>query len=92
MLVNFTIVKTNPATVILLGPDGKLVPAGSEGRFGDRDVIVGYEGDAYVEDATPGSVIEMQVGETICHYHLPAADGTSQQPKLGPLACERSDH
>ena len=91
-LVRFGVEKTHPAIVILLGPDGRPVPAGTPGKASGQaaDILVGFDGEAYLDNAPSGTVIEMEVGGVSCRYQLPAVDGASEQPRLGPLACDRS--
>ena len=92
-LVHFEVTKVNPVIAVLLGPDGQVVPAGTPGKINNQnaDVLVGYEGEAYIENATPGSVIQLETDGALCRYHLPAVPVSTGQAKLGPLACERSD-
>ena len=91
-LVRFGVEKTHPAIVILLGPEGRPVPAGTPGKASGQaaDILVGFDGEAYLDNAPSGTVIEMEVGGVSCRYQLPAVDGASEQPRLGPLACDRS--
>jgi outer membrane usher protein len=92
-LVRFGIVKTSPAVVVLMGPAGTLVPPGSRGRIAGstQDVIVGFDGEAYVEDVTKGAVIELKIGGVECRYVIPAAGETelATPVRLGPRPCER---
>jgi outer membrane usher protein len=92
ILVHFGVEKLQPVVAVLLGPDEKPVPAGTPGMITgkDVDVLVGFDGEAYIENAPAGTVIEMDVGDVPCHYHLPAVGASSGQAKVGPLACERS--
>jgi outer membrane usher protein len=90
VLVDFGLQRLHPALAVLLGPDGLPVPAGARGRIAGQDVelTVGFDGEAYIEDAKPGTVLEIDVGDATCRYHLPAAAATSAQSRLGPLRCE----
>jgi outer membrane usher protein len=92
-LVHFGVEKLQPAIAVLLGPDGKPVLAGTAGKVvgQNADVMVGFEGEAYIENAPAGTVIEMEVDGVSCHYHLPTLENSNTQARLGPLACDRSD-
>jgi len=92
-LVHFGVEKLRPAIAVLLGPDGKPVAAGTAGRIAaqNADVLVGFEGEAYVENASAGTVIDMNVDGVACSYHLPAFGSSNTQVRLGPLACNRSN-
>jgi outer membrane usher protein len=92
-LVRFGVQKLQPAIAVLLGPDGKPVLAGTAGKVvgQNADVMVGFDGEAYVENAPAGTVIEMEVDGVSCHYHLPTFENSNTQARLGPLACDRSD-
>ena len=90
VLVSFGLARLHPVLAVLLGPDGLPVPAGARGRIAgqDSELLVGFDGEAYIEDAKPGTVLEVDVGDATCRYHLPAASATSAQSRLGPLRCE----
>lgn len=92
VLVQFDLVRTNPAVVVLLGPDGQPVAAGSRGQIVGTAgvVIVGFEGEAYLEDVSAAPVIEVPIGALTCRYRLPAsiASGGPGQPLRLTLSCE----
>ncbi|MGH9163030.1 MAG: fimbria/pilus outer membrane usher protein, partial [Vicinamibacteraceae bacterium] len=94
VLVTFDVAKVNPAIVVLLGPNGKHVPAGSRGRVAGagKEVLVGFGGEAYLEDVTESTVIELEVGGARCRYRVPVKAGKPSGAGLrrGPLRCERS--
>jgi outer membrane usher protein len=91
-VVHFGVEKLQPAIAVLLGPNGRPVPAGTAGKIAGQnaDVLVGFDGEAYIENAPAGTVVEMEVDGVSCSYPLPAFDNSSTQAKLGPLACDRS--
>lgn len=94
MLVRFDIARITPAMVVLLGPGGEAIRAGTRGRLvpSGQPVIVGYDGEAYLEDISSGAVIELKVDGVTCRYHVPAAVETAPGPPLrrGPLPCVRT--
>jgi len=84
-LVRFDIARVHPATFVLLDPNGQVVPAGTVARMGEQEVLVGFDGEAYVDDVKDGAVLELHAGSSACRYHLalPADDADA-----APLACE----
>jgi outer membrane usher protein len=90
VLVDFGLQRLHPVLAVLLGPDGQPVPAGARGRISgqDAELLVGFEGEAYIEDAKAGTVVDVDVGGAACRYHLPAVDTATAQSRLGPLPCE----
>ena len=36
------------------------------------------------------SFFQLETGDGLCRYHLPAVSASAGQARLGPLACERS--
>jgi outer membrane usher protein len=90
VLVAFDVTAVNPAVVVLLGPDGTPAAAGSRGRIvgTGAPVLVGFDGEAYIENVKDDTVIEMEFGEVTCRYPVPAsADGGHGRP--APLPCVR---
>lgn len=95
VLVEFDVAEVNPAIVLLLGPNGEPVPAGSRSRVvgTGREILVGFGGEAYLEDVTEGTVIALEVDGVACRYRVPVTGDTARDVGLrrGPLACERVD-
>lgn len=95
VLVEFDVTQVNPALVVLLDPEGKPVPAGSRGRLvgTGREILVGFGGEAYVENVTEDTVIQLDVGGVRCRYRVPVKPERPSAAGLrrGPLACERID-
>jgi outer membrane usher protein len=83
-LVRFGVDKTQPVIVVLLGPSGSPVPAGTRGITSSQkaEVIVGLDGEAYVENAPPGTVIELEVENMQCRYplNIPSASPLLSSP------------
>jgi outer membrane usher protein len=88
--VDFAVARLHPALVALRDADGKPLAAGLEGHLGDAVVLVGLDGEAYVENATPGAVLTVPMAAGTCRYTLPAsvAGNNEPMPRLGPLSCE----
>lgn len=92
-LVRFGVEKLQPVIAVLLGPDGKPLPAGTAGKVvgQNADVLAGFEGETYIENAPAGTVVNMDVDGISCRYQLPAVERSNTQARLGPLACDRSN-
>jgi outer membrane usher protein len=88
---SFPIARLHPALIVLLAPDGSPAPAGRQGRVRNTDAtfLVGYDGQAYVEDARPGAELELAFPAGTCRYRVPGpAAAAGSMPTLGPLPCE----
>ena len=90
VLVSFGITKLHPVVAVLLGPDGQPVPAGARGRISGQqaELLVGFDGEAFIEDAKSKAMLEVDVGGATCRYHLPELGAASAQTRAGPLQCE----
>lgn len=76
VLLRFDVARIAPATATLLGPEGEPVPAGSRGRVspdGD-EVVVGFDGEVYIEDLSDDVVIELDVHGVPCRWRVPATE------------------
>ena len=97
VLVPFEVAEVISAVVVLLGPGGDPVPAGSRARLAgtDREILVGYGGEAYVEDLTAERLIHVEMSSSRCRYRIPAFGHTSGAPRTAlrvhaqPVSCER---
>jgi outer membrane usher protein len=93
-LVRFDITQTNPVLFVLLDPAGEPVAAGSRVhlRPTGREVLVGFDGEVYLEDATADSSIEALLGGMTCRYRVPSVvrTETGQTTRGEPLRCETS--
>jgi outer membrane usher protein len=90
VLAHFPVTRYAAASVILQGPDGKLLAPGTRVRDVEsgRNTIVGYDGLAFVENLQADNHLEIDaaVGRCSVRFHYaPAANGTLQT--LGPLRC-----
>lgn len=93
VFVRFPIALVHPAMASLLGPTGESVPIGSGGKVlgGEETFLVGFDGEAYLENLHSGTVLELDVAGTLCRYHLPTVPvGPTDAAlvRLGPLMCE----
>lgn len=90
-IVPFEVIHASPAIVVLLSPDGSPVPAGYRGRRLDtgETFVIGFDGEAYLADTTPQTVIEVDLHGVRCRYPVPAGNANGG-PRRGALACERA--
>jgi outer membrane usher protein len=90
VLAHFPVTRYAAASVILQGPDGKLLAPGTRVRDleSGENTIVGYDGIAFVENLQADNHLEVETGSRRCGVQFrygPAANGTLQT--LGPLRC-----
>lgn len=73
VLVDFLVAWLNPAIVTLLDPNGQPVAAGRRGRLtgSGREIVIGFDGEAYVDDVTDETAIELEIDGVRCRYYLP---------------------
>lgn len=92
VLVTLPVSRVVPAVIALLGPDGTAVPAGRRARVvrEERAVLVGYDGEVYLDDTSAETIIELDLSGSRCRYRLPAAAGATGQ-RRETLACEAID-
>jgi outer membrane usher protein len=85
--LHFDIRHMHPATVVLLDREGKPLPAGTVAWYGsDRhEVLIGYDGEAWLEDLLPGGSIEADLGDYRCRFTPQSVEG---QMKDNRLSCE----
>lgn len=89
-IVEFDVRRLAPAIVVLSGPDGAPLAAGSRVRSdGGPDLVVGFDGEVYLESLDRSTVLTAGVDGAICRYALPAvtADAGGAPARLGPQAC-----
>ena len=75
---SFTLSPVHPASAVLHDGHGAPVPAGSRGAIeGSEDVfVVGFDGEAYLENAVQGAILKVDLGDATCTYvlaRIPAA-------------------
>ena len=85
--VHFDIRRLHPATVTLLDRDGKPLPAGTLAHAASHEVLVGYDGQAWIEDLPPGTSIEAELDGYRCRF-TPGAPPADAGRAHGPLTCE----
>jgi outer membrane usher protein len=92
IMVNFELRQESSALITLLDDKDNFLPAGATVSLlnGQRsDLLVGFDGQVYVQDLKPGAVIEWEVSPLLhCRYQLPTPVSNSGRiAQIGPLAC-----
>jgi outer membrane usher protein len=90
VLAHFPVQHYRAASVILQGPDGKLLPPGAPVHHVESgtDTIVGYDGLAFIDELQPDNHLEIDSGTLHCSVqfaYVGQANGTLAT--LGPLVC-----
>lgn len=87
--VSFGLRRTRQATVVLHDPQGAALPPGSRVHLPDgRQTIVGYDGEAYLDDLPAQSRLRVETERGRCDVEVAVvgtADGTPL--RIGPLRC-----
>lgn len=93
LLASFRVTRYSAASLILHGPDGKVLPPGTRVHHVESggDTIVGYDGLTFVENLQHDNHLDVENGALHCTltfaYERPR-DGSL--PTLGPLTCNPS--
>jgi len=92
VLAHFGVTRYSAASVILQGPDGKLLPPGASVRHEEsgQKTIVGYDGLSFIEGLQKDNHLVIDSGALHCRVSFPyirPGDGTL--PTIGPLTCLR---
>lgn len=92
VLVDFDVRRTAPAMAVLLGRDGAPLAAGLRAHDGDHTLVVGFDGQVYLESLDRDTVLETPIDDGVCRHVLPAVESTTDgsPARLGPVACEWS--
>ncbi|MEJ0002851.1 MAG: fimbria/pilus outer membrane usher protein [Pararobbsia sp.] len=93
VLARFPVARYAAASVILEGPDGRLLAPGTRVHAVEsgKDTIVGYDGIAFIEDLVADNHLEIENGALRCGLafrYVPDARGALQT--MGPLRCVAS--
>lgn len=90
VLAHFGLSRYRAASVILLGPTGAALPAGTrvQQQTPPGEAIVGFDGLAFIENLTAHNrlVSETQEG-TRCTFDFDYSDTSGPLPTIGPLRC-----
>ena len=90
VLVDFG-VKTGvqAAIVVLVGADGKPLPAGAQGTLqpGKDSFVVGYDGRAYVSGLSAHNEVRVGIGLADCMARFDFVAASNAQQVIGPVTC-----
>jgi outer membrane usher protein FimD/PapC len=78
----------HPATVTLLDRDGKPLPAGTPARVGKQEILVAYDGQAWVPDMPADASIEAELQGYRCRFTPRLPQSREGQMQERPLPCE----
>lgn len=89
VLAHFGITRYRAASVILLGPTGAPLPAGTRvhQQTPAGDTIVGYDGLAFIENLSAKNRLITDAQGTRCTFDFDYTDTSAPLPTLGPLQC-----
>jgi outer membrane usher protein FimD/PapC len=91
--VDFSVLRERSAVLILTGPDGQVLPAGSRVHVspGAMSAAVGLRGEVYVQNLPARA--QLQVDTLVlglaqhCLIEVDAPITDDPQPRLGPYVC-----
>ena len=87
--VDFTVrTNTSAAVLLLTTPDGRPVPAGSQGKIeGGEAFFVGYDGRAWVKGLASRNALSVSLAERECHASFAYSARQNEQVVI-PVVCE----
>lgn len=86
--LRFDIRRMHPATLTLLDRYGKPLPAGTPAWLGQQEILVAYDGQAWVADLPAGASVEAELQGYRCRFTPPLPQSAAGQKQEGPLPCE----
>ncbi len=88
-LVDFGVRKVNSAIVVIMGPDGKPIPAGTLINLGSGEPgLMGYEGEVFLKDLKARNSATIDLGAAgKCTATFPYDARGEPQPVIGPIIC-----
>jgi outer membrane usher protein len=90
VLARFGVTRYSAASMILQGPDGKLLPPGAvvHHEESSKDTIVGYDGLTFVEGLQPDNHLVIESGSLHCRVEFAfERPGDGSLPTIGPMTC-----
>jgi outer membrane usher protein len=86
--VNFGVrTNTSAAILVLTGPDGQPIPAGSEGKVeGGERFVVGYDGRAWVKGLAAQNTVSVELPAGECHGAFDYSSRANEQVTI-PVGC-----
>lgn len=92
-LVRFQLARTRPATMTLVLADGRPLPVGATislkhtANEQSRYHVAGKGGQVYLDNATPGAILEAHYAGGRCTLVIPPLPGDDPLPDLGTQLC-----
>ncbi|HEY9237090.1 MAG TPA: fimbria/pilus outer membrane usher protein [Phenylobacterium sp.] len=84
----FAIERDSPATILLQGPDGRIVDAGTAVRTdAGESLFVGHDGEVFVPNVRAGMSLTADLPEGPCRVTVDRAPRGDVLPRIGPLSC-----
>ncbi|MFN3777197.1 fimbria/pilus outer membrane usher protein [Sphingomonas parapaucimobilis] len=89
-VVDFKAHKVHSAVVKIVDDAGKPIEPGYVLKLdGGKDILVGYGGEAYLEDAKPQNAGLIDLGvKGVCRVAFAYREGDTTQPVIGPVPCK----
>jgi len=90
VLARFGVTHYSAASVILQGPDGRVLPPGAAVHHEEsgKDTIVGYDGLTFIEGLQHDNHLVIESGPLHCAVEFAyARPGDGSLPTIGPLTC-----
>ena len=78
------------ALLVLKGPDGKVLPAGSAGRLeaNGEEFVVGYDGQAFVSNLSDTNAVFIDGGNGTCRAVFAYEEEPGRQVRIDPVTCK----
>lgn len=89
--VDFGVRQVRGAVIVLIGRDGKPLPAGYVTQLDgtEETAIIGFDGEAYLRGLADRNRISVDLGPGgTCHADFAYPSGGDAQPRIGPLTCQ----
>ncbi|WP_158586902.1 fimbria/pilus outer membrane usher protein [Aurantiacibacter zhengii] len=90
--VDFGLAQSHSVLVTVVDQAGVPIPTGTIARTGKNDealLIIGYDGQLFIEDATPGGRVMVDNDRSPCAFTLPASFPENTAGRLGHVVCSR---
>lgn len=93
VLVEFPMLREHPALLMLHGPDGQPVPAGTLVKVlvSGETALVGLRGEVYLTDLPEQAELEATHQGSLCRIIIKRPVTSDPQPRLGPYTCDLED-
>jgi outer membrane usher protein len=78
------------ALLVLRDVEGKFIPVGARAHIlgSDAELIVGYEGEAYVPSAAAENELVVDLGPQYCRARFSFSESAEMQQRIDPVVCQ----